>query len=207
VFSGITVDENGTTGTLSGTINGNTIGTAVTCTPNALTCGNTGSQGDDINLNAEGSADETLAITNNNLYQYSNASGIAMSTSSGSPTVNLTITGNTIADPGAFGTWGIDGTLGGLSGDAGTTCVAISGNTLTGSAPAVQGGAGFEIDQSFGAAVDVAGMAAGSQTTSAVVNFIASKNTDTDSNNGIATESSTTGNGGFFGATSCPTPP
>jgi len=71
--------------------------------------------------------------------------------------MNLTITGNTIADPGQFGSWGILGQAGAASGDAGLVCAAISGNSMTGSAQAGQGGADFEIDQEFGSTVKLPG--------------------------------------------------
>ena len=56
---------------------------------------------------------ETLAITNNKLFQYSNDAGINYLDREGSPTMNLTITGNTIANPdNTFGAWGILGDAG-----------------------------------------------------------------------------------------------
>jgi hypothetical protein len=196
VFTGIAVDENGTTGTLSGTINGNTIGTAATT--------NSGSQGNDIGVFSEGSVTETLAITNNNLFQYANEAGISFLDREGSPTMNLTITGNTIANPGSFGSWGLLGEAGATTGDNGTVCAAISGNSMKGSAQPGQGGADFELDQEFNSTIKLPGYAGGSQDTNAVVSFIQGNNTGNGTPSGIATTSGT--GGGFTGAASCPGP-
>ena len=196
VFSGIVIDEDGTTGTLSGTVHGNTIGTATTA--------NSGSQGNDIGIFAEGSVTETLAITGNTLYQYDNEAGISFLDREGNPAMNLTITGNTIADPGTFGSWGLLGQAGAETGDNGTVCAAISGNSMTGSAQAGQGGADFEVDQEFNSTVELPGYSGGSQNTNAVVSFIQGNNISGGTPSGIATTSGT--GGGFTDAASCPAP-
>ena len=195
VFTGIAIDEDGITGTLSGTVNGNTVGTPATA--------NSGSEGNDIGIFAEGSVAETLAITNNNLFQYANEAGIGFLDREGSPTMNLTITGNTIADPGSFGSWGLLGQAGAASGDAGRVCAAISGNSMTGSAQAGQGGADFELDQEFNTTIDLPGYSGGTQNTNAVVSFVQGANNSSGAPAGIATTSGS--GGGFTGTgTSCP---
>ena len=193
VFTGIALDENGSAGTLSGAVSGNTIGTAATA--------NSGSAGNDIGIFAEGSGTETLSITNNNLFQYANEAGISFLDREGSPTMKLTITGNTIADPGAFGSWGVLGQAGAATGDAGLVCVAMSGNSIHGSAAAGQGGADFEFDQEFSTTVKLPGYAGGSQNTAAVVAFVQGNNTGNGTPSGIATTSGS--GGGFTGGTSC----
>jgi VCBS repeat-containing protein len=196
VFTGIAIDEDGTSGTLSGTVNGNTIGTAATS--------NSGSEGNDIGIFAEGSVTETLAVTNNDLFQYANEAGISFLDREGSPTMNLTITGNTIADPGTFGSWGLLGEAGAQTGDAGNVCAAISGNSMKGSAQAGQGGADFELDQEFSSTIKLPGYTGGSQATSAVVTFVQGNNTGNGTPSGIATASGS--GGGFTGGSSCPAP-
>ncbi len=196
VFSGIAIDEDGTTGTLSGTVNGNTIGTAATS--------NSGSQGNDIGIFAEGSVTETLAITNNNLFQYENEAGISFLDREGAPTMNLTITGNTIANPGSFGSWGLLGQSGAETGDDGTVCAAVSGNSIKGSAQSGQGGADFEFDQEFNTTIKLPGYTGTSQNTNAVVSFIQGNNTGNGTPSGIATTSGS--GGGFAGGASCPAP-
>ncbi|HEY2577799.1 MAG TPA: cadherin-like domain-containing protein [Streptosporangiaceae bacterium] len=196
VFSGIAIDENGSTGTLSGTVNGNTIGTASSA--------NSGSQGNDIGIFAEGSVTETLAITNNQLFQYDNDAGISFLDRQGNPAMNLTITGNTIADPGTFGSWGLLGDAGAETGDNGTVCAAISGNSMTGSAQPGQGGADFELDQFFNTTIKLPGYTGTSQNTSAVVSFVQGNNISGGTPSGLAIASGS--GGGFTGGTSCPAP-
>jgi VCBS repeat-containing protein len=196
VFTGIAIDEDGTSGTLSGTVGSNTIGTAATA--------NSGSQGNDIGIFAEGSVTETLAVTGNTLFQYDNEAGISFLDREGSPTMNLTITGNTIADPGSFGSWGLLGEAGAQSGDAGNVCLAMSGNSLKGSAQAGQGGADFELDQEFASTIKLPGYTGGSGNTDAVVSFVQGNNTGNGTPSGIATASGS--GGGFTGAASCPAP-
>jgi VCBS repeat-containing protein len=196
VFSGIAIDEDGTSGTLSGTVNGNTIGTAGTS--------NSGSQGNDIGIFAEGSVTETLAVTNNNLFQYENEAGISFLSREGTPAMNLTITGNTISNPGSFGSWGLLGESGAETGDGGTVCAAISGNSLKGSAQAGQGGADIELDQEFNTTMELPGYTGAAQNTSAVQSFLAGNNTGNGTPSVIATTSGS--GGGFTGGTSCPAP-
>ncbi len=196
VFTGIAIDEDGSTGTLSGTVHGNTIGTA--------SSSNSGSEGNDIGIFAEGSVTETLAITGNNLFQYANEAGISFLDREGDPAMNLTITGNTIAHPGTFGSWGVLGEAGAETGDNGTVCAAMSGNSMTGSAQAGQGGADFEFDQEFNATIELPGYTGGAQNTNAVVSFIQGNNVSGGTPTGIATASGS--GGGFTGGSSCPAP-
>ncbi len=196
VLTGIAIDENGSSGTLTGTVSGNTIGTA--------SASNSGSAGNDIGLFAEGSVTETLLVTNNTLYQYENEAGISFLDREGNPTMNLTITGNTIADPGSFGTWGLIGQAGALTGDNGTVCAAISGNSLMGSAQAGQGGADIELDQQFSTTIELPGYSGGAADTNAVQSFLSGNNTGNGTPSVIATVSGS--GGGFTGPASCPIP-
>jgi VCBS repeat-containing protein len=193
--NGIGIDNLGVagdSGTITGTINGNTVGTA--------TAANSGG-GIGIDIFAEGAGTETLAITNNKLFQYQNDAGINFLDREGSPTMNLTITGNTIADPGSFGSWGLLGGAGAETGDAGTVCADISGNSMTGSAAAAQGGADFELDQGFSSTIKLPGYTGGAGDTNAVVAFVQGKNTSSGTPSGIATVSGS--GGGFTGSSGC----
>ena len=121
----ISLANDGTT-QLSGTVDGNTVGS-----PSVSCSGSVG--GDDVAATTHGSATSTLAITNNKLYQYDNPAGIGTINGQGSGTMNLTITGNTIADPvpatvtcptlgGPAGAlWGLWLNSGTASGDTSTT--------------------------------------------------------------------------------------
>jgi hypothetical protein len=86
--------------------------------------------------------------------------------------MNLTITANTIADPGTFGTWGLLGQAGALSTDNGTVCADITGNSLTGSGSAANGGTDFELDQVGATTFKLPGYSGGSSDTNAVVAFV-----------------------------------
>ena len=191
---GIGVDNTFNTdtgGSVSGTISGNTIGKS--------TSANSGG-GDGIGISAEGKFTETLTVSNNDMFQYDNEAGIAFSNREGSSTMNLTITGNLIADPGEFGTWGILGTSGAETGDAGTTCAAITGNSIAGSGTPSQGGADIEIDQAFATTVELPGYTGGADNTGAVQTFLAGNNTGNGTPTAIATS---TGTGGGFTNGSC----
>ncbi len=182
------VSASDTGGSVTGTISGNTVGSP--------TVANSGG-GFGIGLGVEGSFTETLTVSDNHLYQYQNDSGINFIDREGSPTMNLTITGNTIADPGQFGTWGILGTAGALSTDGGTVCANITGNSIAGSAAAGQGGADVEFDQFGTETVKLPGYTGGATNDSAVATFLAGNNTGNGPPSAIAT------GGGFVNGTGC----
>jgi VCBS repeat-containing protein len=191
------------TGTLSGTISGNTVGT-----PSVANSGG----GDGISVGAQSKTTLTLAITNNDLHQFYNLAGINYETEEGSPTMNLTITGNTIADPGEFGSWGILGDAGALTTDGGTVCAAISSNTLTGSGESSSAGVSdFELDQFGATTYELPGYTGGAFDTGAVVSFVQGNNTPGGGSapTGIATTDQADGGHGFVntpGGSSCPAP-
>ena len=182
------VNESDTGGSVTGTISGNTVGSP--------TVANSGG-GFGIGLGVEGTFTETLTVSNNKLYQYENDSGINFIDREGSPTMNLTVTGNTIADPGSFGSWGILGTAGALSTDGGTVCADITGNSIAGSGAAGQGGADVEIDQFGTETVKLPGYAGAATNDSAVATFLQSNNTGNGTPSAIAT------GGGFVNGTGC----
>ena len=188
-------DNSSATGTLTGTINGNTVGSP--------TVANSGA-GIGIWVRAEGSFTETVAITDNQTYQYQNAEGIGFEINSGSPTMNLTITGNTVADPGEFALNGIYGVAGAASGDAGTVCADISGNSVKGSG-GPNGVADIELDQWFSTTYMLPGYTGATNDTSAVASFLAGNNTGNGTPTATAEEFSHTG-GGFAGGSGCATP-
>jgi VCBS repeat-containing protein len=192
VGNGIGIDESGTSGTLDGTVHGNTVG--------ASAVANSGG-GVGIGIFAEGSVTETLAVTGNNLFQYSNPAGIHFLNREGNPAMNLTITGNTVASPGQFGSWGILGEDGAQSSDNGTVCAAITGNSVKGSAAAGQGGADIELDQNFATTVKLPGYTGGSSSTSAVQTFLQGNNAGNGTPSAIATVSGS--GGGFTGSPGC----
>ena len=210
---GIALYNDGTT-TLSGTVSGNTVGNpAVACSGSV--------QGSDIAPTTRGSATSTLAITNNNLYQYNNVAGIDTLNDEGSGVMNLTITGNTIADPvpatetcptqggpeGAL--WGLVLTSGAQTGDTNTTCANISGNSMAGSSPSAADGGidDFELDEWGNGIYRLPGYTGGSADSNAVVSYIQGRNTGNGTPSGDTFINGTGQSGGyFFNTTSCPTP-
>ena len=197
--NGIGIDDgaaNANGATLTGTINGNTIGT-----PGVSDSGG----GNSIGIFAEGSGTETLAITNNHLSEYFNLAGIYYIDREGSPAMNLTITGNTLTDPSGNatlgGAWGIYGDAGAQTSDTGAVCAGISGNSVTGAGQTSLGSPDIEVDQTGSATYRLPGYTGGSTDTNAVATFIAGNNGDTASN-----VLATVNGGGFSGGAACPAP-
>jgi large repetitive protein len=193
-------------GTLAGTIDGNTIGA-----PTAAGSGGAGG----VFVEGWGTA-ETLAITDNHIYQYSDGAGITF-INEGSPVMNLKITGNTIADPGAgpygdLGIYGWDGTQiftgrGYAPGPGGTVCAVITGNSIAGSGQAGQagqagkGGADIELDQNDAWTINLPGYTGGPGDVSAVESFLAGNNDGDGTPTAVAAVSGS--GGGFAGLTGC----
>jgi len=201
VDDGIGLDKDGSSGTLSGTVSGNTVGSPTVA-------GSGSAQENDIGIFAEGSPTETLAITGNKLYQYENTAGVYAISREGSPAMNLTITGNTIADPGSTALWGLEVEAGAATGDGGTVCAAISGNSMTGSAPSAASGgiSDFEVDQEFGTKVELPGYSGADNNDAAVVSFVQGNNNASGTPSGTATDNVSGGGGGFVGGSGCAAP-
>ena len=182
-------------GVTSGTISGNTIGTAAT-----LDSGSAQAAG--IAAYTDGDGTHTVRIENNQIRQWSGFAGIDILLRDGSPTMNATITGNTVANPGTFGGNGLLVTAGAITTDAGTFCGAITGNTLGGS-----GGSGttdFRLRQRFLTTFRLPGYGGAAGDTAAVVAFVQGNNTGAET--GSATANFPAGGGGFVGGAACPTP-
>jgi hypothetical protein len=199
--NGIGIDDgaaNANGATLTGTINGNTIGT-----PGVSDSGG----GNSIGIFAEGSGTETLAITNNHLSEYFNLAGIYYIDREGSPAMNLTITGNTLSDPSGSatqgGAWGILGEGGALSTDSGAVCAGISGNSVTGAGQTSLGSPDVEVDQAGLVTYKLPGYTGTQYDTNAVGGFVAGNNGDTTSN--VLATTNNTGPG-FVGGGACPAP-
>ena len=182
-------------GVTSGTISGNTIG-------NAGVVDSGSAQAAGIVAYADGDGTHTIRIENNQIRQWSGFAGIDMLIRDGSPTLNATITGNTIANPGTFGGNGILASAGAITTDAGTICAAITGNTLGGS-----GGGGttdFRLRQRFLTTFRLPGYGGAAGDTAAVVAFVQGNNLGVET--GSATANFPAGGGGFTGGVACPTP-
>ena len=162
------------------------------------------SQAGGIAAYARGDRPHTIRIESNQIRQWSGFAGIdTLAIRDGSPTLNATITGNTISNPGTFGGNGILATAGAdPPPTAGMKNAAITGNTLGGS-----GGSGttdFRLRQRFLTTFRLPGYGGGAGDTAAVVAFVQGNNTGSET--GSATANFPTGGGGFTGGAACPTP-
>jgi large repetitive protein len=197
VSSAITVDlgaSSTATGMLSGTISGNTIGNPAT--PNSGSA-----QGNGITVHARGAGTLTASISSNQIREYARA-GLDARIQSGSPTLNATVTGNTISDPGTAATNGLVASAGDAAGDGGLLCAGISGNSLTGSG--ANGGTDFHLHQRFDTTFRLPGYLGTADNTAAVVAFVQGNNGGTPSGTAIADFPAS--GGGFVGGDACQTP-
>ncbi|MBX3672698.1 MAG: Ig-like domain-containing protein [Burkholderiales bacterium] len=199
------------TGTLSGTISNNTIGQSGVA--------NTGSaEGSALKVQSVGQGTVTVAITNNTIQQYNNF-GIEVLAGGGasaqSGTINATITGNTLREPGTTaGTAGIPKNgvhlnIGTVPGDTFLTCAAITGNTLFGSGadavPPVGADYDFRLRQRQATTIRLPGYGGANNDNTAVTNFIAANNPLVGTPTGLVANTVPTG-GGYVGGAACPTP-
>ena len=200
VVSAITINSSSNS-TMSGTINNNIIG-------NAAVQDSGSSQGDGINITANNTSDITVAITNNQIRQYANASAMNLSVINGATdTLNATITGNTFSNPGTFAGNGLFAQAGAGAGDAGTMCIDIGGagalaNSLAGSG--ANGSEDFRVRQRFNTTVRLPGYVGANNNDAAVVAFIQGRNTGAET--GSATNNVAGGGGGFVGGAACASP-
>ncbi len=198
---GLLVSKVGGAGSMTGTVSNNQIGLAGAA--------NSGSQqGSGLTVLLVGGGTHTAAITNNQIRQYNNH-GILLqggdNTQGGHGTLNATVTGNTIANPGNFDPGGLAGN--GIHLNAGTVdspldqhqfCVQLSGNSMTGSG--LLGGTDFRLRQRQQTTVRLPGYAGGNTNTAAVVAFVQGNNGGTPT--GSAAVNVPPG-GGFVGGAAC----
>jgi hypothetical protein len=190
---------------MTGTVSGNQIGVAATA--------NSGSrQGSGLAVLLIGGGTHTASVTNNQIRQYNNH-GILLqggdNTQGGSGTLNATVTGNTISNPGTLATLAGNGIH--LNGgtldvplDQHQFCAQIGGagalaNAITGSG--VLGGTDFRLRQRQGTTVRLPGYAGANNNDAAVVTFVQSNNGGTPS--GTVTNTVGTGGGGYVGGAAC----
>lgn len=156
--------------------------------------------GTGINATSGGAGATTIAITNNQVYQYGNPFGIHVD-NQGSSTMNATVTGNTVANPGTFAINGIHVNAGAVAGDSGFLCVAVSGNAAAGSGPDVN--TDIRLRQRFNTTIQLPGYSGANSDTTAVNVFVAGNNAGTDVN---SVHNVGGGGGGFVGGAGCITP-
>ena len=215
ILSAITVNlgTSASTATMSGTVSGNTIGTA----GQPLSCS---AQAYGIAVDAHGNGTHTVAVTNNLIRRCADR-GMGVLANDGNGTLNLTVTGNTVTemldDNVGNGTprEAIEFNLGATSTnifgqiDGHTVCLVLGGagaqaNSLTGGT--FKNG-DIRLRQRFRTRVVMPGYAGGAFDTAAVIAFLQGNNlpagvTATATANddaGVTTD-------GYFGGVACPMP-
>jgi hypothetical protein len=193
-----------TRGNLNARVRNNTIGVAATANSGS-------SEGSGIFLTGDGGGNVTAAITSNTVRQYNNH-GIRMDFGDeliDGAAYNVTVTGNTIANPGNINTDfnGLhlnNGTVGAT--DNFTTCLDLNTNTLTGSGSGATSpnNQEFRLRQRQSTTVRLPGYAAANNNDAQVVNFIRGQNT-VSAGQGAASNTVPTG-GGFVGGAACTAP-
>jgi VCBS repeat-containing protein len=177
-----------------GTIANNTVGTAGDV--------DSGSEsGTGINVTSNGAGATTVSVTGNQVRQYANPYGILLNHKEGSSTMNATVTGNTVANPGTFAINGIRADSGATAGDSGTMCVALTGNSVAGSGPGVD--TDIRLRQRFNTTIRLPGYGGANNDTTAVNSFVAGSNAGADVS---SAHNVGAGGGGFVGGAPCATP-
>jgi hypothetical protein len=175
-------------GSLVGTISNNVIGT-----PGVLDSGSESSNG--ITVTSNGAGVTTVAVTDNQVYEYANSYGIFLNNKEGNSTLNATVTGNTVANPGTFALNGIRldaGATAGPPADSGLTCLALTGNSVANSGLLTDD---IRLRQRFSTTIRLPGYAGANNDTAAVNAFVQANN------GGVGTAVSSAHNvgGGGFG--------
>jgi hypothetical protein len=177
-----------------GTVSNNIIGTAGDV--------DSGSEsGTGISVISNGAGLTTVAVTGNQVFQYANPYGILVNNKEGSTSMNATVTGNTVANPGTFAINGIRVDAGATAGDSGTLCAAVSGNSVAGSGPGAD--TDIRLRQRFNTTIRLPGYAGANNDTTAVNTFVAGNNAGADVSSAHNVGG---GGGGFVGGAACPTP-
>jgi hypothetical protein len=198
----------GATGNASGYFRNNTIGNS-----GVADSGSSGNM-DALHIDTQTGGDLTIVVDNNTLYQWG-GSGLVLNAFTGQvgnpPTVNATVTNNTIAEPGTFGGGGAPGFLlvnGQNPGDNFTTCLRFAGNLVNEAAT----GAASDVHllQQFDTKVQLPGYTGAANGTSGVptvAGYIQGLNPTGPPT--VTSSSSTAAGGGFFntlGGAACPVP-
>ncbi|HEX8244882.1 MAG TPA: hypothetical protein VF541_15345, partial [Longimicrobium sp.] len=189
--------------TFNGKVRGNVIGTSGV----ALSCS---TQGSGISLEAHGNGTHTASVTDNTVTRCLDR-GISVLANDGAGTVNLTVTGNRVAElvnpssrEGFFMNAGSTSlnTYGGS--DSHLVCLVLGGgagsaNTLTHGSSAT---ADIRARQRFSTTVRLPGYAGGNTSIAAVTAFLSSQNGGASA----VADAAVPPGGGFVGGAACPTP-
>lgn len=183
-----------TSSSLIGTFSGNTVG--VTGENDSGSA-----QGNGAVFNATGNGMVSGLADSNEIRQWSNPHGLLVQAGDGSPTVNFTVSNNTIKEPGSFAANGLHLNAGTTAAGTAFVCLDAQDNDMVGAG--ANGADDFRLRQRNSSTVNLPGYGGGSGDTAAVVSFVQGNNIGNPT--GSATVS---GSGGGFTGTglACPTP-
>ncbi|MGB0101955.1 MAG: Ig-like domain-containing protein, partial [Nocardioides sp.] len=227
---GVSLDQSGTSGDTTMSITGNTFRDAVghavlivkangpstqagTFSNNAVGAigvPNSGSlEGDGLKLQLVDQGSSTWAVKDNEIRGYNN-DGLEVLAGGGgvasSGTINTTVTGNTIVEPGTRvpggNVWGIHYNVGTFPGDTFVSCASIANNAVS------AGGAGTDpldirLRQRQSSTFRLPGYVGGATDTAAVQAFVNAAN---GGGNDVAAAVSSPPGGGYVGGAACPLP-
>jgi hypothetical protein len=176
----IMVNKGSGTGTFSGRVSGNTIGLTGMTLSGA-------SESNGISVESRGGGSHTTLVTNNNIRQYRDIGINIEGAEAGTTTMNATVTGNTIDEPGSPGVaglslhgiqlnWGID------VGNTSTACVDIGGgtaalrNNATNSGNEAVGGVDIRLRQRMATTVRLPGYTGANNDNTAVGTYLTGRN-------------------------------
>lgn len=200
--SALAVAEGLGTNAFSGTIANNLIGQAGV--PNSGSA-----QGSGISITSVGGGSNVVAVTGNQVRQYNNQ-GILLQLGDnalgGQASLDATITGNTVANPGTAPTAknGVHLNAGITSGDANAVCVFVSGNTLTGAGSGGAAGTDVRLRQRFLTSVRLPGYAGAPNDNAAVAAYVQANNAGGPTV--LAQNNVAGGAPGFVGGAACAQP-
>jgi Bacterial Ig domain/Bacterial cadherin-like domain/Cadherin-like len=222
----------GTNGSMTFNVNGNTFRDS-TGTALAVSCGNAGqscvgrfennqvglvgtansgsSGGSGIAVVSSGGGTMTALVNNNQIRQYNNH-GILLQAGQtlGNPTsFNVTVTNNTVSNPGTINTDfnGIHLNNGTVPGENFTSCVDIRSNTISGAGKGTipPNNGDYRLRQRQSTTVRLPGYGGANNNDAAVVTFVSGNQTTVST--GASSNTVGSGGGGFVGGASCVTPP
>jgi hypothetical protein len=168
----VIVEKNIGAGSITGLINNLTVGVDGTANSGSL-------EGDGLKVEHEGGGNLTLAITNNSIRGYNNF-GMELKAGDGivqTGTMNLTVTGNLVEDPGANLAGVFQGILlnnGVTPGDDFDTCLHLKNNAAVGAGK--NGGTDLRVRSRQSGSVRLPGYAGNLTDTTAIATFLANQN-------------------------------
>jgi hypothetical protein len=189
---------------------GNFVGSASSNTIGAAGLANSGStQGSGIALISVGGGVNTATVTGNQIRQYNNMGvllQIGDNLQGGHGSLNATVTGNTVAEPGTalVPKNGIHLNAGTVAADSHQVCLAVSGNSITGSGSGGAAGTDFRLRQRMLTTVRLPGYAGANNDNAAVTAFVQAANPPAPT--GLVQNNVAGGGGGFVGGAGCTTP-